>query len=484
MTWWRRILAGAAILSAFANAAHAEDGSSDPDNDFFGFWRVIGAERAPWAVARGLKNGEAPLIGWTIEFHDGDLRGPPALGCKPARYVGSQTAMADVFDRRLDRDKFVEQGSVLGFMGWAETEHVVCGDGTARDYYRTHGGDLLFAIGDVIYRLRKPKGDPSTFQAGDTAPGFDCVTADNAARQVICLDLKLSRLDRTMTDGYRRLEAAETAASFASVKAAQQAWFASIVQRCDAGGPLPDHSDDVADIRDCLADLYPERAALFENTAVAKAAGHALEPRMHFAMRAKPLFVDTDTVPWLDGGPGAAAFNAYVAQTLAEDAKRVDPDHLYVPPGLPPGTALTARRRYAVSRFDARLISVQILTDDYTGGDHEHRREFSINWDLAKARSMGFGDLFPLDKDGLQFATDFAMKDLAGQFGSEPPPRQDDVARVVADPRAWRFTADAAIVHFPVYSIANYSQGAFDVTIPFAALKEYLTPDSAPLARQ
>lgn len=479
-----RWLAGFALALVVVGAARAEDGNSSPDNDFFGFWRAIGAERAPWISAHPLEAGEAPLIGWTIEFHEDDLRGPPALGCKPARYIGGQTAIADLFNRRLDRDKFVEQGSVLGFMGWAESEHVVCGDGTAREYYRTHGGDLLIAIGDVIYRFRKPKGDPSTFKAGDTAPGFDCVAADNAARQVICLDLKLSTLDRTMTDGYRRLESAETAASFASVRAAQEAWFASIVQRCDAGGALQEHADDVADIRDCLTDLYPERAALLENIAVAKAGGYVLEPRMRFAMRAKPLFVDTDTVPWLDGGPGAAAFNAYVAQTLAEDAKRIDADHLYVPPGLPPGAALTARRRYALSRFDARLISLQILTDDYTGGDHEHRREFSINWDLAKARAIGFGDLFPLDKDGLQFATDFAMKDLARQFGSEPPPRQDDVAPIVADPRAWLFTADAAIVHFPVYSIANYSQGAFDVTIPFAVLKEYLMPDAAPLARK
>ena len=66
-----------------------------------------------------------------------------------------------------------------------------------------------------------------------------------------------------------------------------------------------------------------------------------------------------------------------------------------------------------------------------TGGTHEQLNEFSINWDLAKRRPIGFDDLFPLDKDGLQFATDFAVKDLARQFGAEPPPRQDDVSRVV-----------------------------------------------------
>ncbi len=474
----------ALLLLAVAGGARAEEGNSSPDGNFFGFWRAIGAERAPWALARGLKNGEAPLIGWTVEFRDDALLGPAPIACKPARYSGGLTAISDVFDRRLDRENYVEQGSVLGFMAGAETEHVLCGDGTRIDYYLTHGGDVLIAVGDVIYRLRKPKGDPSTFKAGDTAPGFDCVAADNAARKIICLDLKLSALDRQMAEGYRRLEAVETPASFATVRDAQAAWFASIVRRCGAGGELPPHSDDVAVIRDCLADLYPERTDLFGGAAVAKAGGLALEPRMRFVMRDKPLFADTDCYPWMAGGAAADVFNANVAEVLRQDDQRVDARGLFVPKNFPSNLALTARRSYWVARFDARIVSLQMRTVDYTGGSHEQVNEFSINWDMAKRRPIGFADLFPLDKDGLQFVTSFAMKDLARQFGGEPPPRQDDVAHVVTDPRAWLFTADAAIVHFPVYSIANYSQGAFDVAIPFAALKDYLMPDAAVLARR
>ncbi|HEX4111039.1 MAG TPA: DUF3298 domain-containing protein, partial [Stellaceae bacterium] len=393
-----------------------------------------------------------------------------------------QTALSDVFDRRLDRDNYVEQGSVLGFMSGAETEHVVCGAGARFDYYLTHGGDVLMAFGDVLYRLRRPEGDPRDFKPGFSGPGFDCVTADNAARKVICLDLQLSALDRKMTAAYRRLEATETPASFATVRAAQAAWFASIVRRCEAGGPLPDHADDVAAIRDCLADLYPARAELLDDAAAMKSGGDTLEPRMRFAMRQKPLFADTDSYPWLGGGGDATAFNAFVAERLGQDSERIDPDHLYVPPHFPPGVALTARRSYAVYRFDARMISVEMRTDDFTGGTHEDPHEFAINWDRAKRAPIGFADLFPLDKDGLQFATQFALKDLTRQFGAEAPPKQDDVAGVVTDPTAWLFGADAATVHFTVYSIANFSRGEFDVAIPYAALKDYLRPDATPLA--
>jgi hypothetical protein len=474
--------AGIALFLVVTAGARAEEGSGSPDADFFGFWRVIGAQMAPWVPSRPLRPGEAPLIGWMVEFADDALKGPAPLGCTPARYRGGQTALSDLFNRRLDRDNYIDQGSQLGFMVGAETEKVGCGQ-TQIEYYLTHGGDLLTASGDVIYRLRKPKGDPRDFKAGDSAPGFDCVTADNAARKIICLDLKLSALDRKMMEGYRRLEAGETPASFATVRAAQDAWFSSIVQRCDAVGDLPAHADDVAQIRDCLADLYPERADLLDGGTIARAAALVLEPRMRFVLRTKPLFTNTDCYPWMVGGAAADAFNASATATLEADARRIDEHGLFVPANFPVNLALSARRTYAIVRFDTRVVSLQVRTEDYTGGSHEQVNEFSINWDVAKRKPISFADLFVLNKDGLQFAINFATKDLVRQFGGETPPRQDDVAQVVSDPRDWLFSEDAAIVHFPVYSIANYSQGAFDVTIPFAGLKDYLVPDAAVLAR-
>jgi len=468
---------------AVGTGARAGEASDSPDADFFGFWRVVAAETAPWVRAHPLRAGEAPLIGWTVEFADDAVKGPAPLGCAPARYSAGQTALNEVFNRRLDRNNYVEQGSRLGFMVGAETEHVGCGP-TRIDYYLTHSGDLLIAVGDVIYRLRKPEGDPRDFKAGDTAPGFDCATADNAARKIICLDLKLSALDRKMMTGFRRLEAEETPASFATVRAAQDAWFSSIVRRCDADGDLPAHADDVAQIRDCLADLYPERADLLDGAVSVRAGSLVLEPRMRFVLRTKPLFTSTDCYPFMAGGGGADPFNAAMSATLEADAQRIDERGLFVPANFPANLALSARRTYAVIRFDARVVSLQVRTEDYTGGSHEQVNEFSVNWDIAKRKPIGFADLFALDKDGLQFATNFAVKDLARQFGSAAPPQPDDVARVVSDSRDWLFSEDAAIVHFPVYSIANYAQGAFDVAIPFATLKDYLMPGAAVLARR
>lgn len=483
MLKWGAIV-GAALLAAAGNGpALADVGNSAPDNDYFGFWRIIQADMAPWTKEdRPVHAGEAPLLGWMIEFADGELKGPPGLACKQARFDGMPTDFKALFGGRLDPEKSSEEASRLGLMSFqAKTERVHCG-GTITDYYMAHNGDVLFAAGDVIYRARHPRGDPREFKAGYRGPGFACDAADNAARLTICDDMKLSDLDREMHDAYTKLEASETAAGFATVKAAQAAWFASVAKRCDAEGALPEHSDDVADIRDCLTDLYPVRLALFRDAAVARSGAAVLEPRMRFVMHDKPLFTETESDPYLTGGADADAFNAYVASLLRADSQRVDENGRFRPKALPANIALSARRHYVIARFDARVISLQIRTDDFTGGPHDRRNAFSLNWDRRKRRAIGFDDLFPLDKDVLQFASDFALKDLARQFGAEPPPRQDDVARVVADQRAWLFTNTGAAIHFPVYSIANYSMGAFDVAIPYDTLKDYLLPDAAVLA--
>jgi len=476
-----RLLAIAAVLVFAAGAAFAETDDTSPDKSFSGFWRVIAAERAPWLAPRPLRAGEAPLLAWMVAFDEGAVAGPPALACASARYDNRQTMLADLFGGRLDPDTASEQASMLGFMPFqAPTQRVLCG-ARAAEYYLAHNGDVLVASGEIVYRLRRPDGDPREWHAGYSGPGFDCVTADHAGSQIVCDDLRLSGMDRTMTAAYKRLEAAETPASFATVRAAQQAWHVAAEQRCAADGVLPAHAGDVVPLRDCLAALYQDRAALFEGMRVVKAGGLTLEPRMRFASTTTPPFFDSDAVPWLTGGPTADAFNAAVAETLRLDRQRIDDKKLSVPPNMPADYALSARRTYVVMRFDGRLISLQMRTADFTGGTHDQLNEFAINWDLAAGAPLGFASLFPIDKDGLQFVTDAAMKDLTRQFGDEPPPKQTDVATVVADPNDWLFTADAAIVHFPVYTVANFSRGAFDVRIPFTVLKDYLRPDAVVL---
>ena len=89
----RALIVGAALLLAAAGCACAGDGGNiSPDNDYLGFWRVTEAEMAPWTrTRRHARAGEAPLLGWMIEFADGELKGPPALACKYARYLGAPT---------------------------------------------------------------------------------------------------------------------------------------------------------------------------------------------------------------------------------------------------------------------------------------------------------------------------------------------------------------------------------------------------------
>jgi hypothetical protein len=47
-----------------------------------------------------------------------------------------------------------------------------------------------------------------------------------------------------------------------------------------------------------------------------------------------------------------------------------------------------ARRSYSVARFDARIVSFKIATDDYAGGNQDARRQIGLTWDVATQRPV------------------------------------------------------------------------------------------------
>jgi hypothetical protein len=76
-------LAGAFCLLLFAVAAEQPMGSS-PEASFAGTWRVIAARVAPWVKPHELQKREAPLLEYAFIFANGEVKGPPPLGCRHA----------------------------------------------------------------------------------------------------------------------------------------------------------------------------------------------------------------------------------------------------------------------------------------------------------------------------------------------------------------------------------------------------------------
>ena len=474
-----RILAGGALafLASPASAQFMKPGAS-PESGLAGTWRVIAAIPAPWDHAAGATGGKS-LLEYAVRFSDGEAKGPPALACAHAKYASGVTAPDELFDGKLKAsgggaDKLeLTDASVTTF-------RVFCGDAT-RDYYIDAHANLRTYEAGVVYTLERPTGmETQRYEPGFSGPSFDCTKAKTAGEQTICRDAALSEADRKLDAAYRRLKSTLTAASFATVQKSQRDWLAYVAKSCRADGPMPEDAGERNALLGCLGDNYTDRAERVGAANVAKAGALVLEPRMQTFTRAEPDTEESDIYPWMGGGREAVAFNAYVAEALKLDRRRMDDKDLFPFGDEVADMKLSAHRTYSVQRFDARVASLQIQTFDYTGGAHEAIGESSLNWDVKRGRAFSLKDVFDDAKPWRRFATDFCLRDLQNPSAGEDAldPDRSVVEAVVADEANWLWGTDAATVHFTVYTIASFAGGEFDVAIPYAELRPYLRADA------
>jgi uncharacterized protein len=460
------------------------DGPS-PESGLAGVWRVIRAQPAPWVKPHKLNRAAAPLLEYAVEFRDREVKGPAPLGCATARYSSGVTYGDGLFGGRLANDKDGAMAAAVRLSrGSPTTFRVTCGTVT-RDYYIDDNADMVMAEGDVIYTLERPTGmDPQQYKAGFSGPSFDCNQAKTAAEQLICSDAQLSKSDTKMAAAYLRLQREESAGSFATVQTAQRAWLAYVRKTCGDNAKMPDDLGDRNKLQECLSDNYSDRADRLDVLAALKSGTLVLEPRMRFFSRAMPATEDSDIYPWMEGGPEAAPFNAWIAKRLALGKRRLDDKNLFPFGHDVDDLKLYARRTYSVVRFDHRVVSLEVSTFDYGGGAHEAINESELNWDVAKGSSFGPADIFIKGKNWMKFATDYCLKDLHGQFADQQAPDPDRSAvEAVVRGENWLFAGDHATVHFTVYTISSFAGGEYDVDIPYTTLKPYLRSDAPVLIR-
>ena len=463
--------AGSALAGPMMQAGPA------PESSFTGTWRFIGAQPAPWAPRRKLSKTDAPLLEYAIKLKNGAVEGPPPLSCKDARYTEGISTHDELFSGRLNGDKDFALARKIGLsQGEIDTERVIC-NGKVFDFYFTDNAQFVLGIGDVIYTLEQPTGMEPDQYKGFSGPGFDCTKASATLDRLICMDAELSKSDRRLNANYRALKESESPQSFATFQAAQRAWLAYVKKTCRADVPFPDFVGDRNMIVDCLQGAYEDRADLFDGLRGPRAGALTLEPRMRF--RVHDRVEESDVYPFMSGGPRAAAFNAFIAGTLKLDKWRMD-DPDVIPPDDDGGDIqLYTRRSYGVARFDGRIVSFQVSTDDFAGS-HDAREVAGYTWDIAKARPVTLADVFAPGANWKKVLIPYCRKSLHDQFedrgGSEPDTAE--IAATLGDAGSWQWRTTKAIAVFWVASMGGAPGGEFDVDIPYKMLKPYMKPDA------
>jgi len=451
---------------------------TSPDVGFAGVWRIIAAKSAPWVRPRTLAKADAPLLEFAVDFENGVVKGPAPLGCAQAKYSSGVTYRDELFGGRLAGS---DAGAKVLSLSQPTTYRVVCG-AAVHDYYMDEHADIVMAEGDVIYTLERPTGvDPEQYKAGFSGPSFDCTAAKTTAEQLICSDAALAASDKKLGAAWRAIKGSVSGDSFATFAGAQRAWIANVTKRCGADVAMPVSEGEKSPITECLNTEYDERAQLLEGVKVARSGALVLEPRMRFRVRAKPDTEETDIAPHMSGGPQANAFNAYIARTLHLDRWRMDDKTVFRYGDDAGDMKLHAERFYSVDRFDGRVLALAIGTSDFVGGHDEESGGFTVNWDLATSKPIGFEDVFAKGADWTRFAAKFCLGDLGRQTRAEDKPADLDIADVTKQVSAvgnWLWGKTAATVLFTVFMNSGMPAEGYSVRIPYRTLKPFMKPDA------
>ncbi len=478
-----RVLAAGLIATTLASPALAGSmmpAGKSPEAGLAGIWRVIEAKPAPWAKPRRLSKRDAPLLAYAIEFAANEVKGPAPLACPGATYSSGVTYRSEAFGGKLAHDKDGALAKTLDLeSSQFTTFRVTCGAVT-RDFYVDDYANLVMLEGDVVYTLERPTGmDPAQYAAGYSGPSFDCTQAKTTGEKLICRDAALSASDRKLGEAYAALEKSVSPDSFATFRAGQRAWLAYASKSCGADVPSPASIADRNNITDCLRTEYADRAELLGDLRVATAGALTLEPRMRFRTRAKTPTEESDVYPRLRGGAAATAFNAFVGKALALGKWRMDDRRLFWLDAVG-DMRLTARRTYTVVRFDSRIVSLQVATRDFTGGNHDILGLQAVTWDLVKGRAVTLDDVFAKDKDWKTFVLGVCRDDLHQQMSERDAPNLDDaeIAAAIAASSQWLWGPEHATVVVPIDTIGGLPGGEFDVDIPLKDLAPYLKADA------
>ncbi len=356
------------------------------------------------------------------------------------------------------------------------------------------------------------------------AASFDCKAVTTKQEKLICATPKLSADDDQMGEAYKVWLAAAPEPTKSEVLANQRAWLVRRAYQCSGPASGPSSKEMVV----CLGFVYKDRIDKLQ--ARVKTLGDVT-----FVSRATHLAIKDTTENAADASmeqvPGYGTLDATwpVAQTDAPEWQKwnaaVETATRKV--AAPEGTKTFADwpTRWAAgqdSQTDATVLSVEhgrvgvlmtdssmehgrvgvlmtdssmehgrvgvLMTDSSMqhGGAHGSFDRVTFYWLLAEGRPLQVSDVFqagtPWSQPVVAACAQAIVKQLGPQIKQFFRPRNQNIAKVVADVKNWTLTPQGLRISFPEYSVSDYAEPADDVTIPWSTLKGSLASGFVPPA--
>ena len=131
---------------------------------------------------------------------------------------------------------------------------------------------------------------------------------------------------------------------------------------------------------------------------------------------------------------------------------------------------------YAIVFATPELISLQFTIYSYTGGAHPNGQTRSFNWDPRSESEIQLADLFTPGSAYGRIIADYCRRELARLDIGDREWLARGTAFDEENYQRWNPTRAGLRITFDPYQVAAYAQGAFEVTVPWGALKTLLRP--------
>jgi hypothetical protein len=131
------------------------------------------------------------------------------------------------------------------------------------------------------------------------------------------------------------------------------------------------------------------------------------------------------------------------------------------------------------------LISIFISGLNYFGGAHPQHLFSTVLFDLKQGKALELKELFAPQSDYLNFIGKYCESFLAKREHADFELIKNGTAAKEENYKYFYLNPDGLVVIFPPYQVACYSEGTFEITIPYPELKSLVAPGGAlaPLAK-
>ncbi len=117
-------------------------------------------------------------------------------------------------------------------------------------------------------------------------------------------------------------------------------------------------------------------------------------------------------------------------------------------------------------------ISFVFRIEDFTGGAHPNHRIYTIVYDTKENKIINIDDLINKNKNTLEILSEFSRNELKGNKKiTDFSMLYEGTKKEKENFTNFVFSKEGLIIFFPQYQVAPYSQGEFNVIIPYKYFK-------------